>query len=136
MRAQVVYESIGNTAEVANTVSEGMAREMDVDLHEVSDAPAPAAATGFVVLGGPTRAYSLTRPSTRADAVRQGAPTDRATVGLLPLGYTPVARESFSVADVADSLLQGELDRARQWGHDLAADMRARHDGRAPSRRP
>ena len=179
MRTLLVYESMfGNTAEIADAVSEGMAREMDVDLYEVSDAP--AAVTGLVdliVLGGPTHAFSLSRPSTRADAVRQGAPTDRAAVGLrewlgglhkgphselvatfdtrvervrhLPgsaakkaaklarsLGYTPVAHESFYVTDVAGPLLPGELDRARTWGHDLAADMRARHDGRSPSRRP
>ena len=68
MRTLVVYESMfGNTAEVAGAVSEGMAHEMDVDLHEVSDAP--AAVTGFVdliVLGGPTHAFSLSRPGTRA----------------------------------------------------------------------
>jgi hypothetical protein len=60
-----------------------MAREMDVDPHEVSDAP--AAVTGFVdliLLGGPTRAYSLSRPSTQADAVMRGALTDRASVRL------------------------------------------------------
>ena len=161
-----------------NTVSEGMAREMDVDPHEVSDAP--PAVTGFVdliLLGGPTRAYSLSRPSTQADAVMQGALTDRASVGLrawlasldegphsehgatfdtrvervrhlpgsasskaakLPraLGYAPVAHESLDVADVAGPLLPSELDRTRRWGNDLAADIRARHDDRAPSQRP
>jgi hypothetical protein len=177
MRALLVYESMfGNTAEIAHAVSEGMADEMDVDLHEVSDAP--AAVSDFVdliVLGGPTHAFSLSRPSTRADAVKQGAPTDRAARGLrewlgglpkgphselvatfdtrvervrhLPgsaakkaaklahaLGYTPVAHESFYVADIAGPLLSGELDRAREWGQSLAADMRARHDGRSPSR--
>ena len=177
MRTLVVYESMfGNTAEVAGAVSEGMAHEMDVDLHEVS--AAPAAVTGFVdliVLGGPTHAFSLSRPSTRADAVRQGAPAGREEVGLrewlhglrrgphselvatfdtrvervrhLPgsaakkaaklahsLGYTPVAHESFYVADVAGPLLPGELERAREWGQSLAADLRARHAGRSQTR--
>jgi hypothetical protein len=179
MRALVVYESMfGNTAEIASAVSEGMAQEMDADVHEVSDAP--VVVTGLVdliVLGGPTHAFSLSRPSTRADAVKQGAPADRAAVGLrewlgglpkgqhselvatfdtraervrhLPgsaakkaaklahaLGYTPVAHESFYVADVAGPLLPGELDRAREWGQSLATDMHAHHDGRSPSRRP
>jgi hypothetical protein len=155
-----------------------MAQEMDVELHEVGDAP--PAVTGFVdliVLGGPTHAFSLSRPSTRADAVRQGAPADREALGLrewlaglhkgphselvatfdtraervrhLPgsaakkasklahaLGYTPIAHESFYVADVAGPLLPGEQDRAQHWGQSLAADMRARHDGRSPSRHP
>ena len=47
-RALVVYESMfGNTAEIAHAVSEGMADEMDVDLHEVSDAPAAAKYAGM-----------------------------------------------------------------------------------------
>jgi len=139
---------------------------------------APEAVTGLVdliVLGGPTHAFSLSRPSTRADAVRQGAPAGREEVGLrewlhglrrgphselvatfdtrvervrhLPgsaakkaaklahsLGYTPVAHESFYVADVAGPLLPGELERAREWGQSLAADLRARHAGRSQTR--
>jgi hypothetical protein len=51
------------------------------------------------------------------------------------LGYTPVAHASFYVADVAVPLLSGELDRLRRWGNDLASDMRAPHEGRAPSQR-
>jgi hypothetical protein len=177
MRALVVYESMfGNTEEVARAVSDGLAQELEVDLHEVRDAP--AAITGFIdliVVGGPTHALSLSRASTRVDAVRQGAPADRAAVGLrdwlsglpkgphselvatfdtrvdrvrhLPgsaarkasrlaqaLGYSSVGHESFYVSGTAGPLLAGELDRARDWGRSLAADMRARHDGRSPSR--
>ena len=36
----------------------------------------------LLVVGAPTHAFSLSRPSTRADAVRQGAPPERATAGL------------------------------------------------------
>ena len=173
MRALVVYESMfGNTEEVARAVSEGLAQELEVDLHGVGDAPAAISTfIDLIVFGGPTHAFSLSRANTRADAVRQGAPADRATVGLrewlaglhkgphseivatfdtrvdrvrhLPgsaakkaarlahaLGYSPVAHESFYVADTAGPLLPGELERARDWGRGLAADMRARHDGR------
>jgi hypothetical protein len=35
-----------------------------------------------LVLGAPTHAFSLSRPATRADAVRQGAPAGRAVTGL------------------------------------------------------
>jgi flavodoxin len=177
MRTLVVYESMfGNTEKVARAVAEGLSQEMEVDLHEVGDAP--AAITDFIdliVVGGPTHAFSLSRPSTRAEAVRQGAPAERAAVGLrewlaglrkgphselvatfdtrvdrmrhLPgsaakkasrlahtLGYSPVGHESFYVADSSGPLLPGELDRARDWGRSLAADLRARHDGIAPSR--
>ena len=148
-----------------------------MDLHGVRDAPAAISTfIDLIVLGGPTHAFSLSRANTRADAVRLGAPADRATVGLrewlaglhkgphseivatfdtrvdrvrhLPgsaakkaarlahaLGYSPVAHESFYVADVAGPLLPGELERARDWGRALAADMRARHDGRSPTPR-
>jgi flavodoxin len=179
MKALMVYESMfGNTAEIARAVSEGMAPEMDVDLREVNDAPAAVTdSVDLIVVGGPTHALSLSRASTRADAVRQGAPADREAAGLrewlsglragpstglvatfdtrvarmrhlpgsaakkatklaLALGYTPVARESFYVTDVAGPPLPGEVDRAREWGRSLADDVRARHDGRWPSRRP
>ena len=79
MKALMVYESMfGNTAEIARAVSEGMAPEMDVDLREVNDAPAAVTdSVDLMVVGGPTHAFSLSRASTRADAVRQGAPADR-----------------------------------------------------------
>lgn len=178
MKALVVYESMfGNTEEVARAVGEGLSGEMQVEMHEVRDAP--AVITDFVdlvVVGGPTHAFSLSRASTRADAVRQGAPAERAELGLrewlthlhkgphselvatfdtrvgkvrhLPgsaakkaaklahaLGYASAGHESFYVSDTPGPLLPGELDRARDWGRSLGADMRARHDGRAPSHR-
>jgi len=101
-----------------------MARGMDVDLPEVSDAAAAVTRLlDLTVLGRPSHSYSHSRPGARADTVRQGGPTDRA----------PVAHESLYVA-VAGPLLGGELDRSRRLGYH-PADMRARHDGRAPSQR-
>lgn len=176
MKALVVYESMfGNTEAVAHAVGEGLSEEMEVDLREV--AHAPQAVTDFltlIVLGGPTHAFSLSRANTRADAVRQGAPAERADTGLrewlgqlrkgphselvatfdtrvdrvrrLPgsaakkaqrlardLGYAPAGHASFYVSDTQGPLLPGELERARAWGRGLAADMRARRDGHAPS---
>ena len=84
-RAAVVYESMfGNTAQVAHAIAKGLesvgyavacvdvataerGRPMDADL---------------LVVGAPTHAFSLSRPVTRADAVRQGAPPGRAPVGM------------------------------------------------------
>jgi hypothetical protein len=83
--ALVVYESMfGNTAEIATAVSCGLAREgFTVTTVEVSTAPALADTdTDLVVVGGPTHAFSLSRRSTRDDAVRQGAPAARASAGL------------------------------------------------------
>lgn len=85
LRALVIYESMfGNTADVARAVAEGLrAEHAAVDVVEVRDAPrADQATADLIVVGAPTHAFSLSRPSTRADAVRQGAPTDVAATGL------------------------------------------------------
>lgn len=84
-RALVVYESMfGNTEQVASAVARGLQLEgVDTGLAEVSSAPAElAAGLDLLVVGAPTHGFSLSRPSTRADAVRQGAPQQRAEVGL------------------------------------------------------
>jgi hypothetical protein len=75
MNALVVYESMfGNTEAVARAVAEGVGETMDVWLHEVSTAPAPVTdLVDLIVVGGPTHAFSLSRPSTRAEAVEKGA---------------------------------------------------------------
>lgn len=75
MRALVVYESMfGNTEKVARAVAAGLADRLQVDVVDVASAPAPLTElVELVVVGGPTHAFSMTRPSTREDAVRQGA---------------------------------------------------------------
>jgi hypothetical protein len=85
VRAHVVYESMfGNTEKVARAVAEELgAAGLDVSVAEVSEAPAAHdLATDLLVLGAPTHAFSLSRANTREDAVRQGAPRSRSTVGL------------------------------------------------------
>ncbi len=84
-RALVIHESMfGNTAAVADAVA-GALHETGfaVDVVPISSAP-PAAelAVDLVLLGAPTHALSLSRASTREDAVRQGAPAERAATGL------------------------------------------------------
>jgi flavodoxin len=74
MRALVVYESMfGNTEQVAKEIMTGLASYGDARLLEVGDAPPDVAGYDLVVVGGPTHAFSMSRPSTRQDAVRQGA---------------------------------------------------------------
>jgi hypothetical protein len=83
--ALVVYESMfGNTAEIASSVARGLELEgFETVLVEVSDAPSRLVdGLDLLVVGGPTHAFSLSRPSTRADAVRQGAPEARSRTGL------------------------------------------------------
>jgi hypothetical protein len=85
LRALVVYESMfGNTERVAGAVARGLQLEgVDTGLLEVGSAP-PALPSDLdlLVVGAPTHAFNLSRPGTRAEAVRQGAPAQRAGLGL------------------------------------------------------
>ena len=84
MKALVVYESLfGNTEQAALAITSGLSKHGEVELIEVMDAPAVITETlDLLVLGGPTHAFSMTRPSTREDAFRQGATQGSSTVGL------------------------------------------------------
>jgi hypothetical protein len=83
-RALVVYESMfGNTEKIAGAIVRGLRSEgwnaSAVDVRWSTDLPADL---DLLVLGAPTHGFSLSRPSTRADAVRQGAAPARAEKGL------------------------------------------------------
>jgi hypothetical protein len=164
MRALVIYESMfGNTEAVARAVREGIEASMHADVVEVGAAPdtVPADVT-LLVVGGPTHALSMSRPTTRRDAAQRSAAVvsrDRGIrewLGALPgvkagaeattfdtrmtsritgsaaraasrrldrLGYSLVAAPaSFRVTDMAGPLVDGELDRAREWGSALGAE--------------
>lgn len=85
LRALVVYESMfGSTQDVAAAVAEGLRAEgLATQLVDVRHAPAPGDAVfDLLVLGAPTHAFSLSRPSTRQDAVRQGASPELASTGV------------------------------------------------------
>jgi hypothetical protein len=84
-RAQVVFESMfGNTELVARGIARGLVSAgVPTVVTEVSQASAEVpSSVELLVLGAPTHAFSLSRPSTRADAVRQGGAGDRVTVGM------------------------------------------------------
>ena len=163
-RAVVVYESMfGNTHAVAEAVAEGLGTSLDVTLVEVSDAPKDIAEdVDLVVVGGPTHAFSMSRPSTRQSASDQGADPEAAQhdgirewiagvtapEGLLTATFdTKVLKphlpgsaarsagrklrhrgfkkidepKSFYVTGTnGGELVDGEIDRARQWGTHLA----------------
>ena len=159
MRVLVVYESMfGNTAAVARAVAEGMAGRVQVRTAEAGTLPG-VSDVDAVVVGAPTHAFGLSRPSTRADAVRQGAgasadlgvrewlatldrpglaaaafdtrvvtpyllgaAADKAARALRRAGCRLLApAEGFLVTGTPGPLRDGELDRARRWGADLAA---------------
>lgn len=72
MSVRVIYESMfGNTEELAHAVARGLG---DVQVLEVSQATqSDVQGLDLVVLGGPTHAFSMSRPATRHDAHKQGA---------------------------------------------------------------
>jgi len=85
MKTVIVFESMfGNTEKLAREMGDGLAAERgQVVLADVRHVRAEDfAGCDLLVLGAPTHAFSLSRPNTRADAVRQGAPESRAAVGL------------------------------------------------------
>jgi hypothetical protein len=82
MRALVVYESMfGNTQAIASAVAQGLSERMEVDLVEVSEAPT-SVDVDLVVAGGPTHAFSMSRPNTRQSAAEQAGDSGVVSVGL------------------------------------------------------
>ena len=83
MKVLIVHESLfGNTKQVAEALAEGLragrAGGDDASVLVVNTDEAPATIPDEVTLllvGGPTHAFSMTRPGTREDAVTKGAPT-------------------------------------------------------------
>jgi hypothetical protein len=75
MRALVVYESMfGNTETIAKAVGDGLSSHLRVDVVEVGAAPGVIGDdVDLLVVGGPTHAFGLSRPGTRADAAKQAA---------------------------------------------------------------
>lgn len=127
MRALIVYESMyGNTRVVARAVGEGISASMPVDLVEVGEAPAAVPAdVAVLVVGGPTHALGLTRPSTRADAAKAAeAPLVSNGIGLrewleeLDTGGTALAVATFDTrADkprIPGSAAKGAARRLRR----------------------
>ena len=85
MRALVVYESMfGCTQAIATAVAESLsASGAQVELVEVGQAPTDLAGVDLLVLGGPTHAFGMSRPGTRADAARQAdGPVVSARIGM------------------------------------------------------
>src|SRR4051794_28788533 len=84
MKALVLYESMwGNTEHVAEAIASGLREAMEVDLVDVTHAPSePGPAVALIVAGGPTHAFSMSRASTRAEAVSRGADHPPSELGL------------------------------------------------------
>ncbi|MET0840457.1 MAG: flavodoxin domain-containing protein [Marmoricola sp.] len=122
--ALVVYESMyDNTAHVAEAIAQGLELGgMTVRVVNVTAAPAiDTIDADLLVVGAPTHAFSLSRQSSREDAVQKGAKAERAQVGVrewLAAGR-PSARSATRLAAVFDT-------RVRKVRHLKAAASRAR----------
>jgi hypothetical protein len=83
--AVVVYESFfGNTEGIARGIAAGLRLEgLSAEAVDVADDQAvDPSAYDLLVVGGPTHAFALSRPSTRNDAVARGGDTRYAAYGL------------------------------------------------------
>lgn len=66
--AVIVYESMfGNTRKVAEAIASGMQDRIDTTVVSVAEAP-PRPSCDVLIVGAPTHAHSLSRPSSRAEA--------------------------------------------------------------------
>lgn len=86
MTILIVCESqFGNTRAVADAIAEGLVRDNGASVEVVPVALAPHRIPDDVtsmLVGGPTHAFSMTRPTTRADAVKQGADPGHEAIGI------------------------------------------------------
>jgi hypothetical protein len=118
----------GNTERVARAVAKGLMLYTDVDVVRAGPGVTPKDDVDLVVVGAPTHAFGLSRPSTRVSAGRQGAA--EAVAGGIGL------REWLDTLDAsrADHLTVATFDtRIRRWGLPgsaaRSAARRLRHAG-------
>lgn len=123
MRAVVVYESMyGNTHAVASAIGDGLRESIDVAVVPVGDAvPEVVADADLVVVGGPTHAHSMSRESTRHQAVADAAEPDS------DLEVDPDA-EGPGLRDWIPTLPPGPM---RSAAYDTRVDLPAALTGRA-----
>jgi flavodoxin len=147
MNALVVYDSrFGNTERVARAIGWGLAALGPIEVRSVADAEV-GPGIGLLVIGAPTHAHGISRgardfldgvpgealrdlPAATFDT-RYKKPrflTGSAGIGLAHRLAGHGARllapaESFFVAGSEGPLLDGELDRATEWGREIAAAL-------------
>src|SRR6266496_3968547 len=94
MRAVVVYESMfGNTRKIAEAIGAGLRSFDDVEVAPVGAVtPELLAEVDLLVVGGPTHAWDMSRPSTRQSAVA----TAHSGLTLEPDADGPGLREWFA----------------------------------------
>ena len=134
MKALVVYESMfGNTEQIARAVARGLGKSVEVEVVEVSKAPRDLEVdVDLIVAGGPTHAFSMSRASTRADAINRGATEGEREFGLrewidaLPEGRRVDKIATFdtrirTMRHLPGSAAKGAAKAARRHGYESAA---------------
>ncbi len=108
MKAVIVYESMfGNTRTIAEAVGRGLGGPLEVTVVRAGEAGTSVlSGKDFVVVGGPTHAWGLPRPSTR-----RGAP-DYATKGGRFLELEPGAATQPGLREWLAALGQSEMRAA------------------------
>jgi hypothetical protein len=73
VRALVVYESMfGNTERIARAIRDGLRRSVPAEIVPAYRAPTVIPGdVGLLIVGGPTHAFSMSRASTRQEALKQ-----------------------------------------------------------------
>jgi hypothetical protein len=82
MRALIVYESMfGGTRAIAEAIAEGLEPDVAAQVVPVAEADATALdGVDLLVIGGPTHAWSMSRPSTRKSAPAYASKPDSGLV--------------------------------------------------------
>lgn len=83
MRVLVVFESIwGNTRTLAEAMARALEGTCTVSLVDSDTAPVRVEGYDLVIVGGPTHAFSMSRPSTRQAAAKRDAGAHPAARGI------------------------------------------------------
>jgi hypothetical protein len=107
MKALVIYESMfGNTEKIARAIADGLGERFDVTLTDVGTMPR-AFGLDLLVIGGPTHAFGMSRPSTREQAAQQREMRPGAT----DVGVREYLDCSPSLADTVAAAFDTKIDK-------------------------
>lgn len=147
MRALVLYDTLhGNTEQIANAIAEGFAGVGEVLVRKTADArPEEVQSADILVAGCPVHGWNISKPmgrfldrlgarrfegmraatfDTKFKHVLAGGAAKKLARRLRKLGLEIAADpQSFFVAGMEGPLREGELDRARTFGADLAVRL-------------
>lgn len=118
MKVVVVYESMfGNTEAIAHAVRSGLVRSgIEANVVEVGEARSTdLQGVDLLVIGAPTHALTLSRPSSRAEAVERGADPPQVEVGVREWLTTLVETLPASAPRPAVAVFDTRVLKAKCW---------------------